>query len=82
MATPYPVPPFWAPDELTLEAPRAVTTCDACNLPIEGEPAGMGVYLWVRGGQPIFEPAPLCETCAIAIGVTVRRLQEIEEEEG
>ncbi|MFO0658304.1 MAG: hypothetical protein U0165_00505 [Polyangiaceae bacterium] len=65
--------------ESTLAEP---VVCDVCNEPIDGEPAGEGVYLWVRAGQPIFEPAPLCDMCATAIGFAVRRQQEIEEEEG
>lgn len=62
------------------EAPRL---CDACDAPIEGEPAGSGLYVWSRGeDQPRIEEPPLCQSCVTAIGVTALRTWDIEEEEG
>jgi hypothetical protein len=61
------------------EAPRL---CDVCDEPIEGEPAGSGLYVWSRGEDaPRIEEPPLCEACATAIGVTALRTWDDEEEE-
>lgn len=66
-------------EQLAKDAPRL---CDACDRPIEGEPAGSGLYLWSRGDDDLrFEEPPLCESCATAIGVTALRLWDSEEEE-
>ena len=43
---------------------------------------GQGVYLWARGDEVRFERAPLCPSCASAIGMTALTRWEIEEEEG
>lgn len=56
--------------------------CDVCEAPIEGEPAGRGLYFWSRGGELRFEEPGLCEDCATAIVATASRRFEIEEEEG
>lgn len=56
--------------------------CDACDQPIEGEPAGSGLYMWTRGEEVRFEEPPLCVTCATAIGVTALAQWSVEEEEG
>ncbi|MBI4956518.1 MAG: hypothetical protein HY908_31165 [Myxococcales bacterium] len=56
--------------------------CHACGDPIDGEPAGRGLFLWTRGEEVRFEEPALCERCATAIGVTALRDWEIEEEEG
>ncbi len=63
--------------------------CDACgvHLPPDDEDEGFqvrgeGVYLWTRGDEVRFEKAPLCPSCASAIGVTALARWEIEEEEG
>jgi hypothetical protein len=45
-------------------------------------PRGEGVYLWARGDEVRLEKAPLCGTCASAIGMTALARWEIEEEEG
>lgn len=97
MATPYPplpiidfdAPPPGAPsdDDLGPASPAALgpdaLRCDACEAPIAGEPAGEGVYLWSRGGELIYEPAPLCERCAFAINASaLADLGPDEEEEG
>jgi hypothetical protein len=65
------------------------TTCDACGtqLPEAGdedalELTGSGVYMWTRGDAVRFERAPLCASCAAAIGMTALARWEIEEEEG
>jgi hypothetical protein len=65
--------------------------CDACGQPLtpghglddEGFAVeGEGVYLWTRGTEVRFEKAPLCASCASAIGMTALARWEIEEEEG
>ncbi len=64
--------------------------CDACGraLPVPEEDdggyavRGQGVYRWVRGDEARFEKAPLCPSCAAAIGMTALARWEIEEEEG
>jgi hypothetical protein len=56
--------------------------CDICDQLIPGSPAGEGVYLWARGDEHRYEPAPLCDECATAIGVASLRRFEEEEEEG
>ncbi|MGH7434539.1 MAG: hypothetical protein ACRENE_02610 [Polyangiaceae bacterium] len=66
--------------------------CDACNrlLDDDGEAdddggyavAGEGAYLWARGDEVRFERAPLCPSCAAAIGMAALARWEIEEEEG
>ncbi len=64
------------------EAAEAPRLCDACDAPIEGEPAGSGLYFWSRGAdEPRIEEPPLCEACALAIGVTALRTWDTEEEE-
>jgi hypothetical protein len=63
--------------------------CDACGA-VLGEQddedsygiEGRGVYLWARGDQVTLEDAPLCASCASAIGMTALARWEIEEEEG
>ncbi len=64
--------------------------CDACGAPVTrddddedgfGVP-GEGVYMWTRGDEVRFERAPLCVSCASAIGMTALARWEIEEEEG
>jgi hypothetical protein len=62
--------------------------CDACGAPVPpdadegyGVP-GCGVYMWTRGDETRFEKAPLCASCASAIGMTALARWEIEEEEG
>jgi len=69
--------------------PDAATRCDACDerLPAVDDsgaysPQGRAVYLWQRGGEPQLETAPLCPSCASAIGMTALARWEIEEEEG
>ena len=57
-------------------------TCHACNTPIEGEPAGRGLMVFVRGDRVEYEEPPLCEHCAHAISMTALYRWEIEEEEG
>jgi hypothetical protein len=57
-------------------------SCHACNTLIEGEPAGRGLLLFVRGDEVLREEPPLCERCALAVVMTARYRWEIEEEEG
>jgi hypothetical protein len=56
--------------------------CDACGEPIEGEPAGRGLLVFLRGDDVAREEPPLCEKCALAIGVTALSRIEMEEEDG
>jgi hypothetical protein len=66
--------------------------CDACGERLVDESvdedddgyglAGSGAYLWNRGDSVSLESAPLCASCASAIGVTALARWEIEEEEG
>lgn len=58
----------------------AEVRCDACDEPIEGEPAGRGLYMWTRGEEVRFEEPALCETCATAIGVTAMAQWDLEDE--
>jgi hypothetical protein len=61
---------------------EAPLVCDACDTPIDGEPAGSGLFVWSRGeDRPRIEEPPLCESCATAIGVTALRTWDTEEEE-
>jgi hypothetical protein len=63
--------------------------CDACgrSLPERSDDEGYrlpgsAVYMWTRGDSVRFETAPLCASCAAAIGVAALSRWEIEEEEG
>jgi hypothetical protein len=65
------------------------SVCDACGAPLPDsddddgyDVPGTGVYLWTRGDSVCFEKAPLCASCAAAIGVTALARWEIVEEEG
>jgi hypothetical protein len=65
------------------------TRCDACNalLVTVDDSDGYGiegraVYLWQRAGEAHLESAPLCPSCAAAVGLTALARWEIEEEEG
>jgi hypothetical protein len=73
----------------------AASLCDACGDPLpeggaedhDDEPRGYGlpgagVYMWTRGLEVRLESAPLCPSCASAIGMTALARWEIEEEEG
>ncbi|MFO0760552.1 MAG: hypothetical protein U0359_28990 [Byssovorax sp.] len=64
------------------EAGAAELRCDQCNAPIEGEPAGRGLYIWTRGGEARFEEPALCERCATRIGISALAAWSVEEEEG
>jgi hypothetical protein len=56
--------------------------CDACGALIDGEPAGKGLLLFVRGDHVLREEPPLCERCAHAIGMTALHRWEMEEDDG
>lgn len=56
--------------------------CDACGGEIDGEPAGSGLLLWVRGDNVEHEEPPLCAKCAHAIGMTALLRWEMEEDDG
>jgi hypothetical protein len=81
-------PPLFASHE-ALFADDEELLCDACgsSLPaaddVDGfDVPGAGVYMWTRGSEVRFEKAPLCASCASAIGMTALARWEIEEEEG
>ena len=56
--------------------------CDACDAPIEGEPAGRGLLVFPRGDTVHYEEPPLCERCALAIGITALWRFAEQEDEG
>ncbi len=56
--------------------------CDVCDVAIEGEPAGRGLYVWSRGDDVRYEEPALCGGCAVAIGMTALSAWNVEEEEG
>jgi hypothetical protein len=83
--------PVTASHEILFEL-GAEVACDVCGARL-GEPSdpddddsldlrGNGVYMWTRGDSVRFEQAPLCASCASAIGMTALARWEIEEEEG
>jgi hypothetical protein len=82
--------PFAVASHDALFRVESATTCDACGAPCpedRGEAKGYGVpghglYMWLRGDDLCFEHAPLCASCASAIGMTALARWEIEEEEG
>ncbi len=61
---------------------RTELRCDACDQKIEGEPAGLGIFVSTRGEEVRFEEPALCPSCATAIGMRAQMDAEIEEEEG
>lgn len=65
-----------------MRAEDELLRCDACDGPIEGEPAGRGLLLFPRGDEVLREEPPLCERCALAIGMTALMRWEMEEEDG
>jgi len=54
--------------------------CDACDAPLDGEPAGRGLYMWTRGDEHRFEEPALCAACATAIGITALNLWAAEDD--
>jgi hypothetical protein len=57
--------------------------CDACGSAIEpGAAHGHGLYLSVHGDHVVREEPPLCENCALSIGMTFLVRLAAEEEEG
>lgn len=71
-ATPPPQPVV---DDATLR-------CHACDAEIDGEPAGHGLLVFPRGDDVAREEPPLCERCALAIGMTALWGFAEEDEEG
>jgi hypothetical protein len=70
---------------LFADAPSA---CDVCGELVPDDEdtgpivAGRGVYVWTRGDETRREDAPLCPSCAAALGLTALARWEIDEEEG
>ena len=60
----------------------ATVRCHACDAEIEGEPAGHGLLVFPRGDDVVREEPPLCERCALAIGMTALWGFAEDEEEG
>ena len=56
------------------------THCDICGNPIEGEPAGRGLYMWKRGEERRFKEPALCSNCSGTIGVSALNVWRVEEE--
>ena len=86
--SPKPEEPIVASHEELFE-PVEACVCDACGRALDAEEdedtygiPGAGTYLWTRGDRVQIETAPLCASCAAAIGVTALARWEIEEEEG
>ena len=65
------------------ERPVRGYECYGCGAEFEGEPAGSGLFVWLRGGEVRYEEPPLCEDCAekATIGALMRWDEE-EDEEG
>jgi hypothetical protein len=69
----------------TDDAPAA---CDVCGELVPDDEdsgpalAGHGLYVWTRGDETRHEEAPLCPSCAAALGLTALARWEIDEEEG
>lgn len=61
--------------------PADEARCHACDATIDGEPAGHGLLLFVRGDAIEREEPPLCEACGLAIGMTAL-WNFLDEEEG
>ena len=68
-------------DDGAVLPPSEEVRCDACGEAIDGEPAGVGVYLWTRGDDVRSEDAPLCASCATAIGMTALGAAADEDED-
>jgi hypothetical protein len=77
-----------ATHEVLFDADDARDACDVCGERVlddeDGGPAlsGRGLYLWTRGEETRHEEAPLCPSCASALGLTALARWEIDEEEG
>ncbi len=63
-------------------ASESAVRCDVCDRPIEGEPAGRGLYFWSRGGEVRWEEPALCASCGPAIGMGASKRLPADEEEG
>jgi hypothetical protein len=77
-----------ATHEALFDADLAKDACDVCGERVlddeDAGPAvsGRGLYLWTRGDETRHEEAPLCPSCASALGLTALARWEIDEEEG
>lgn len=65
----------------TSTRPIASLACDACGVAIT-ESHGRGLYVRPRGDDVDREEPPLCERCALSIGMTFLVRLAAEEEEG
>jgi hypothetical protein len=68
----------WRP----VSADESSECCDLCGATIEGEAAGRGLLLFVRGDCVVREEPPLCRTCAHAVNMSALSRFVGEEEEG
>lgn len=81
---------FASATHATLFTDDAPSTCDVCGEAVPDDDdedtgpvvAGRGVYVWTRGDETRREDAPLCPSCAAALGLTALARWEIDEEEG
>ena len=54
--------------------------CDACDMVVDDEPWGRGVFVTTRGEEVRYEEPVLCASCATAICLRAKKDFEIEEE--
>jgi hypothetical protein len=81
---PVSVSPFVTASHELLFAPEP-PACDACGTALDAaaeDEGGLGLYIWARNGEVVYEEPPLCASCAAAITITALQRWEIEEEEG
>jgi hypothetical protein len=62
--------------------PPESQACHVCDAPIEGEPAARGYFAFLHGDHWVTEEPPLCERCALAIGVRALGAVAEDEDEG
>jgi len=78
----------YAADELAI-ASRAVPAapvdgllCEACDTAIANpDDAERGEFVWTRGDDRRAEPSMLCPACATAVGLSMHRRWQIEDDE-
>ncbi|MFO0550824.1 MAG: hypothetical protein U0271_20715 [Polyangiaceae bacterium] len=66
------------------DEPAIGTAADAASTEDQEDDValGAGYYFRFRGGEVEVEDAPLCPTCATAIGVSMTRRDDLDDEEG
>jgi len=78
----------YAADELAIAsravpaAPVDALLCEACDTPIASpDDAERGEFVWTRGDDRRADPSALCPSCATAVGLSMRRRWQIEDDE-